>query len=120
MQALATTRSPEAQEVRVVLDNVSTHTLVTFSQTFAPHAARALTHKLAFHDTPKHGSWLHMAACEFSALSRQYLKQRIATQARLDEIAQHWANHRTEQRLTVHWPCTTEKAREKFKRFYPH
>jgi hypothetical protein len=120
MQALANTHYPDAQEIQVVLDNLSTHTPVAFYQTFAPQEARALTQKLAFHYTPVHGSWLNMAECEFSALSRQCLKQRIATQEQLDQIAQHWAKQRTAKRLTVNWQFTTDKAREKFKRFYPH
>lgn len=120
MQTLAHTYYPDAQELRVVLDNWSTHTPVAFYRTFAPQEARTWTPKIAFHYTPVHGSWLNMAECEFSALSRQCLKQRIATQAQLDEIAQHWAQQRTEKRLTVNWQFTTEKAREKFKRFYPH
>jgi DDE superfamily endonuclease len=120
MKTLATTYYPDAQELRVVLDNLSTHTPVAFYQTFAPQEARALTQKISFHYTPVHGSWLNMAECEFSALSRQCLKQRIATQDQLDQIAQHWAKQRTEKRLTVNWQFTTEKAREKFRRFYPH
>ena len=120
MQTLAHTYSPDAQELRVVLDNLSPHTPVACYQTFAPQEARTLTQKIAFHYTPVHGSWLNMAECEFSAWRRQCLKQRIATQAQLDKIAQHWAQQRTEKRLTVHWQFTTEKAREKFKRFYPH
>jgi DDE superfamily endonuclease len=120
MQTLANTHYPDAQEIRVVLDNLSTHTPVAFYETFAPHEARALTQKIAFHYTPVHGSWLNMAECEFSALSRQCLKQRIATQPQLDEIAQQWAKQRTEKRLTVNWQFTTDKARAKFKRFYPH
>ena len=44
----------------------------------------------------------------------------MATPNQLQQIAQHWATQRTEKRLTVHWQFTTEKAREKFKRFYPH
>lgn len=120
MQTLAQAHYPEAQEIRVVLDNLSTHTPVAFYQTFAPQEARALTQKIAFHYTPVHGSWLNMAECEFSALSRQGLKQRIATQKQLDKRVQQWAAQRTEKRLTVNWQFTTEKARDKFRRFYPH
>ena len=120
MQTLADTHYPAAREIRVVLDNLSTHTPVAFYETFVPQEARALTHKISFHYTPVHGSWLNMAECEFSVLSRQCLKQRIATPAQLDKIAQQWAKQRTDKRQTVHWQFTTEKAREKFKRFYPH
>jgi hypothetical protein len=120
IETLAHTHYPDAQEIRVVLDNLSTHTPVAFYETFVPQEARALPQKIAFHYTPVHGSWLNMAECEFSVLSRQCLKQRIATQDPLEQIAQQWAKQRTEKRLTINWQFTTEKARDKFKRFYPH
>jgi hypothetical protein len=56
MQALAATHYPNAKELRVVLDNLSTHTPAALYQTFAPEVARELTRKISFHDTPKHGS----------------------------------------------------------------
>jgi hypothetical protein len=120
MQALTETQFPDAKELRVVLDNLSTHTPTAFYQSFAPTEARALTKKISFHYTPKHGSWLNMAECEFSVLSRQCLQQRMATQEHLEQVTQHWATQRTAKQITVNWRFTTEKAREKFKRFYPH
>jgi hypothetical protein len=120
LETLAHTHSPDAQELRVVRDNLSPQTPVAVYETFVPQEARALTQKIAFHYTPVHGSWLNMAECEFAVLSRQCLKQRIATQDHLDQIAQQWAKQRTEKRFTVNWQFTTDNARAKFKRFYPH
>ena len=119
MQELAEAHYPNAKELRVVLDNLSTHTPAAFYQTFAPEVARKLTRKLSFHYTPKHGSWLNMAECEFSVLSRQCLNQRLPTQERVQAVVQPWAATRTEKQITVHWQFTTEKARAKFKRLYP-
>jgi transposase len=79
MQESAETPYPNAKELRIVLDNLSMHTPAAFYQTFAPEVARQLTRKIALHYTPKHGSWLNMAECEFSVLSRQYLHQRLPT-----------------------------------------
>jgi hypothetical protein len=56
MHELAVTPYPQATELRVVLDNLSTHTPAALYQTFAPEVARELTRKISFHDTPKHGS----------------------------------------------------------------
>jgi hypothetical protein len=120
MQDLTATQCPDAKALRVVLDNLRTHTPTAFYQTFAPTAARPVTKTISFHSTPKHGSWLHMAECEFSVLSRQCLQQRLAPQEHLEQVTQHWATQRTEKQITVPWRFTTEKAREKFKRFYPH
>jgi hypothetical protein len=88
--------------------------------TFAPEVARELTRKISLHYTPKHGSWLNMAECEFSVLSRQCLHQRLPTQAYVQNVVQRWASTRTAKQSTIHWPFTTEKARDKFQRFYPH
>lgn len=120
MHELAVTHYPQATELRVVLDNLSTHTPAAFYQTFEPEVARELTRKISFHYTPKHGSWLTMAECEFSVLSRQCLNQRLPTPARVQHVVQRWAATRTAKQITVHWQFTTEKARDKFKRFYPH
>jgi hypothetical protein len=98
---------------------LSTHTPAAFYQTFEPEVARELTRKISFHYTPKHGSWLNMAECEFSVLSRQCLNQRLSTQARVQNVVQRWASTRTEKQVTVNWQFTTEKARDKFKRLYP-
>jgi hypothetical protein len=67
---------PEAEAIRVVLDNLNTHTLGALYEAFSPEKAHALLKKLEFHYTPKHGHWLNMAEIEFSALSRQCLSQR--------------------------------------------
>jgi hypothetical protein len=120
MQTLVQTHYPTAKERRVVLDNLSTPTPAALYQTFAPPEARALTKKLSFHYTPKHGSGLHMAECEFSVRSRQCLQQRLPSQDRVQEVVHHGASLRTAKQLTVHWQFTTEKARDKFKRFYLH
>jgi hypothetical protein len=120
MRELAETHYPNAKELHVVLDNLSTHTPAAFYQSFTPAKARELKRKIVFHYTPKHGSWLNMAECEFSVLSRQCLNQRLPTQKRGHTMVQRWASTRTAKQTTVHWQCTTEKARDKFKRFYPH
>jgi len=73
MQRLVDEAFPEAEVIRVVLDNLNTHTPASLYQAFPPEEARRLTRKLEFHYTPKHGSWLNMAEIEFSILSRQCL-----------------------------------------------
>ena len=55
-------RYPAADTIRVVLDNLNTHTPAALYQTFCADEARRLTQKLEFHYTPKHGSWLNMRA----------------------------------------------------------
>ena len=88
---------PEAEKIRVVLDNLNTHKPASLYETFQPKEARRIRERLEFHFTPKHGSWLNMAEIEFSVFSKQCLARRIANEETLkQEIAALEAqrNHR--------------------------
>lgn len=61
---------PQATTIRLVMDNLNTHTGASLYKVFEPKEARRLLDKLEFCYTPKHGSWLNMAEIEFSLLSR--------------------------------------------------
>ena len=74
---------PQAKVIRVVLDNLNTHTAASLYAAFPPHEARRLARKLEFHHTPKHGSWLNVAGIELSVLSRQCLDRRIGSAGEL-------------------------------------
>ena len=78
MRWLADEAYPEAEVVRVVLDNLNTHRRASLYETFPAEEARRIARRLEFHYTPKHGSWLNMAEIEFSVLSRSCLKQRLS------------------------------------------
>jgi hypothetical protein len=119
MQELAQTHCAHAKELRVVLENLSTHTPAALYQTLASQAAWELARKLSCHDTPKYGRWLTMAECAFSVLSRQGLPHRLPTQERVQAVVQHWTLARTEKQLRINWQFTTDKARDKFQQFYP-
>ncbi|HEC57837.1 MAG TPA: hypothetical protein ENI32_08225 [Candidatus Syntrophoarchaeum butanivorans] len=69
-------RYPEAEIIRVLQDNLNTHTYCSFYERFEPEEAKKLCEKFEFHYTPKKASWLNMAEIEFSALSKQCLDQR--------------------------------------------
>ena len=55
---------PHAETIRVVLDNLKTHSPASLYEVFPPEEARRLVSKLKFHYTPKHASWLNMAEIE--------------------------------------------------------
>ncbi len=110
---------PEADVIRVVLDNLNTHKAASLDEAFAPAEARRIVKKLEFHYTPKHGSWLNMAEIELSVLQRQCLARRIADEATLvDEIAA-WEKERNEKQATIDWRFSVTDARDKLKRLYP-
>ena len=109
----------DAEKIMLVCDNLNTHKPASLYKAFDPDEARRIAEKLAFHYTPKHGSWLNMAEIEFSVLSRQCLSRRIPDQQTLKREVQAWQNRRNEQRETVKWRFTTKDARIKLKRLYP-
>jgi hypothetical protein len=119
MQALVDRHFPDAELIRVVLDNLNTHTPAALYEAFPPAEARRLLKKLEFHYTPVHGSWLNMAELEFSLLSRQCLGRRIPDRATLATEVAAWATARNEQRATIRWQFTVEDARTKLHRLYP-
>jgi hypothetical protein len=63
--------------VRLVMDNLNTHSTTSLYETFPPEEARRLTERLEIHYTPKHGSWLNIAEIELSVLNGQCLDRRI-------------------------------------------
>jgi hypothetical protein len=60
-----------------------------------------------------------MAEIEFSALSRQCLDRRIASQDILANEVAAWVKARNENGTTVHWRFTTSDARVKLASLYP-
>jgi hypothetical protein len=119
MRDLVDRHFPDATTIRVVLDNLNTHTPSALYEAFAPAEARRVLRKLDFHHTPVHGSWLNMAELEFSMLARQCLDRRIGDRDTLvTEVAAREAA-RNEQRATIHWQFTVDDARGKLHRLYP-
>jgi hypothetical protein len=119
MRELVDVHFPHAEVIRVVLDNLNTHTPGALYEAFAPEEARRILRKLEFHYTPKHGSWLNMAEIEISIVSRQCLKQRIGEQAQLGQETVAWAAKRNEQKTMIHWCFDVYQARTKLARLYP-
>lgn len=113
-------RYPDAEGIRVVLDNLSTHTPAALYQTFSADEARRLTQKLEFHYTPKHGSWLNMAEIEWSVLTRQALQGRLADIPAVEARVMPWQAERNQRRTLVNWCFSTAHARTKLARLYPH
>ncbi len=118
MQALVDVHFPDAELIRVVLDNLNTHTPAALYQTFAPAEARRLTQKLEFHYTPKHGSWLNMVEIEWSILVRQCLARRLPNRETVQEGVNNWAARRNQYHTSVDWRFTVQDARTKLVNLY--
>lgn len=109
---------PEAEIIRLVLDNLNTHALGCLYEVFDPVEAHRIARKLEFHFTPTHASWLNMAELEFSVLVRQALKQRIPSLDAMQLIIQAWQHHRNDKHATVNWRFSTSDARTRLSSLY--
>jgi DDE superfamily endonuclease len=116
---LVDVRYPEAERIVLVLDNLNTHGPASRSEVFPPAEAKRLADKLEIHYTPKHGSWLNMAAIELSVLSRQCLDRRVPDLEALAAEVAAWEVRRNAADVRIDWRFTTDDARIKLKRLYP-
>jgi transposase len=119
MKELVDVHFPEAEKIRLVVDNLNIHTPAAFYQAFDPAEARRLVCRLEFHYTPKHGSWLNMVEAEIAVLSSQCLGRRIPDMETLRREINAWEQERNRNKATVKWQFKTADARTKLKRLYP-
>ena len=110
---------PEAQVVRLVLDNLNIHRTASLYETFPAAEARRIAQRLEFHYTPKHGSWLNMAEIEFSIFSRNCLPQRIPGEESLHREVHALERERNEAQAVINWRFSIQDARTKLHRLYP-
>lgn len=119
MRWLAEERYPQAEKIRVVLDNLNIHRAGSLYEAFPPKEAREMVKRLEFHHTPKHGSWLNMAELELSVFGKQCLARRIADGERLERAVAALERERNAAQATISWRFSTESARIKLRHIYP-
>ncbi len=119
MRELADLHFPKAERIRVVLDNLSTHSAGALYHAFPAPEARRLLRRLEFHYVPKHASWLNMVEIEIGVLAAQCLDRRIESIAQLTAETAAWEQQRNATGARIKWMFTTEKARAKMGRAYP-
>jgi len=120
MRYLAEDLYPEAEKIRLVVDNLNIHSAASFYEVFDAQRARELARRIEFCYTPVHGSWLNMAEIEISVLVRQCVgKRRVPDAQRLGREARAWYEARNRQQASVDWRFTTADARTKLRRLYP-
>jgi DDE superfamily endonuclease len=108
MRDLVDEHYPDAEKIRVVLDNVSSHSQAALYQRFDPAEARRSLSRIEFHFTPKHASWLNMVEIEIGIMGQSsWLK-----------IAK-WERRRNRERARIEWMFTVDRARQKLGRAYP-
>src|SRR5215831_9057427 len=113
MRDLVDVHYPQADLIRVVMDNLSTHFAGSLYEAFPAPEARRVLRRLEFHYTPKHASWLNMVEIEIGVLRGQCLDRRIGERKKLVSQIAAWERQRNEVRAFVKWMFTTERARTK-------
>jgi DDE superfamily endonuclease len=117
---LLDTRYAKCPKVTLVCDNLNTHTKGAFYETFPPEQAREYVRRIAWVNTPKHGSWLNIAECELSCLTGQCLAgRRIGEMELLQAEIAAWSNKTNDKQRGVDWQFKIENARVKLRRLYP-
>ncbi len=119
MRELVDIHYPQAECIRVVLDNLSTHSPGALYEAFPAPEAHRLLRRLEFHYTPKHASWLNMVEIEIGVLRGQCLDRRIGERQRLVSEIAAWERQRNATGARIKWMFTTERARHKMGRAYP-
>ncbi len=120
MRDLADVHFPEAQRIRVVLDNLSTHHPGALYDAYPPAEARRILRRLEFHFTPRHASWLNMVELEIGVLNRQCLNRRIGDRPTLESEIAAWLRGRNDSGAVIRWMFSVKQARERLPKMYDH
>lgn len=110
---------PDAEYIRIVQDNLNTHTPAAIYEAFPPAEARRILRRVEFHYTPKHGSWLNMAEIEISIFQRGCLSRRTDCLGTLRRRINALEMQRNRTRRTISWQFTCQDARSKLAHLYP-
>ena len=110
---------PQARKVKLVCDNLNTHSKASLYEAFPAAEAHRLAQRLEVVYTPRNGSWLNVAEIELSVLSKQCLDRRIGSPEQLRKELTAWQRQRNATHSRVHWRFTIDDARTRLHRLYP-
>ena len=119
MRDLVDVHYPKAEQIRVVMDNLSTHSPAALYESFDAAEARRILRRLELHYTPKHASWLNMVEIEIGVMVSQCLDRRIPSKEILIKEVKAWERRRNRDKSRIKWLFTVERARVKLGRSYP-
>lgn len=112
------TQHRDARHIDLVADNLNTHKEKILRKTWGPERSEAFFSRVTIHFTPPHGSWLNLAELEINCLKTQGLRRRIPTKNGIIGVAASIVAARNQDRRTISWSFTKEKARERFPVLY--
>lgn len=109
---------PNAERIRLVVDNLNTHNGSAFFETYAPEEAQRILDRIEFHYTPIHASWLNVAEIEIGVMDAECTGRRIPDKETLRREVSAWTNRRNRLKKKIEWKFTRQKADEKLSRYY--
>lgn len=119
IKELADTHYKSATKIKLVMDNLNTHSPSALYEVFEPEEAKRVWDRYEFIYTPKHGSWLNMAEIELNVLNKQCLNRRIDNIEKIKDEVKAWSASRNNMNAKINWQFTTNDARVKLKTLYP-
>jgi hypothetical protein len=119
LKSVSDEKYPAAKKIVMVVDNLNTHGPHALYEPFPPEEAHRLAGRFEWHFTPEHGSWLNVAECELSVMSRQCLNRRILDKPTLIKALAAWEFARNTADSRINWQFTPANSRIKLRRLYP-
>lgn len=101
---------PYAKKLRIVIDNLSTHSKKAFYESFGQEGANKILRKIEFHYTPKHASWLNVAEIEIGVMDTECTDRRMKNISFLKKEVGAWTKRRNDERCVIDWRFTRADA----------
>jgi hypothetical protein len=118
MKTLVIEVYPNAEVIRVVIDNLNIHKKKAFYDTFNKDEAEQILEKIEFHYTPKNASWLNAAEIEINVMDTECTKKRIGDIGTLTSEVAAWTKRRNKEKKKINWKFTKNNADEKLSKHY--
>jgi hypothetical protein len=99
--------------LRIVLDNLNTHTKKSIKDTFDQKEANEILNKIEFHPTPKHANWLNIAEIKINVMDTECTGRRIGNKEILIRETSAWCDKRNEKESKITWKFTKKDADKK-------
>jgi hypothetical protein len=109
---------PDVENIRLVMDNLNTHSEKSIYEAFSEDEAKRILDKVEFHYTPKHASWLNAAEIEINVMDIECTDRRIADMEILAYEVAAWTKRRNDEEKKINWKFTSKNADEKLSKYY--
>lgn len=109
---------PDAEVLRLVVDNLNTHNKTSFYETYDIGEVERILSKVEFHYTPKHASWLNVAEIEINVMDTECTGRRIGDKITLTPQVRAWTKRRNQQKKKINWRFTKQDADKKLSKYY--